>query len=298
MERKILIASLAGFFLKIIAALIYILPRRLKLFFGDLLAVFAFDVVRFRRKIVMDNLAIAFPEKSISERAKIGRGSYRNLGRGIFEYAYLSFLNKKWINKNYDMQGLRNFAEVNAGDKGVLFLGLHMGNGDLGMAAMAMSGFDLQVISKHFKSEWLNKLWFGLRESKGIKFIPEEKSSFQILKALKKKASVAFVLDQFMGPPIGVATKFFGKETGTAMGLALFSIKTGLPVVPAYNFRKPDGKFVIIFDPPIPPLPTENLDQDIARLTQTYTDWIEKTVRKHPDQWMWLHRRWKTFEVR
>lgn len=293
-----MIGSLVGFFLKIIAGILYLIPRPLELLLGRILGIFVFDVLRFRRKIVMDNLKIAYPDMSERDRAKIGRGSYIHLGRVISEYPSLTFLNKKWVNKNYEMQGMQHYASVNAQEKGVLFLGLHMGNGDLGLASMAMSGFDLYVISKHFKSEWLNKMWFGLRESKGIKFIPEEKSSFQILKALKKKGSIAFVLDQFMGPPVGVATKFFGKETGTAAGLALFSIKTGVGVVPGYSFRKKDGKMVIIFDPPILPISSGNLDQDIARLTQIYTDWIEKTVRKHPDQWMWLHRRWKTFEVR
>ncbi len=298
MEGKSLIGSLIGFFLKIFSGLIFILPTRLKYFLGGVLGVFAFDVVRFRRKIVMDNLKIAFPEKTEKERAQIGRASLKHLGRTLFEYTNFSFIDKAWVNKNYEIHGVRNFVEVNAQDKGVLCLAMHVGNGDLGMAALALSGFNMSLISKHFKSEWLNKLWFGVRESKGLKFIPEEKSSFQILKTLKAKGSVVFVLDQFMGPPVGVATKFFGKVTGTAAGLALFSLRTGVPVVTGYTFRKRDGRMVIVFEPAIVPVSTGNLDQDIANLTQTYTNKIEEIVRKHPDQWMWLHRRWKTFEVR
>ena len=293
-----MINLLVGFFLKLFAGFIFIIPRRIKYFLGGLLGVFVFDVIRFRRKIVMNNLEIAYPEKSPKERASIGRGSYKNLGRGLFEYSNLSFLNKDWVNQNYHIEGLQHFAAASAKDKGVLFLGLHIGNGDLSMAALAVSGFNIFVISKHFKSEWLNKLWFGVREEKGLKFIPEEKSSFQILKALKQKGTVVFVLDQFMGPPIGVETEFFGRKTGTAAGLALFSLKTGVPVLPGYTYRKRDGRMTIIFETPISPISTGNLDQDIAKLTQIYTNKIEEFVRRHPDQWMWLHRRWKTFEVR
>jgi len=287
-----------GYLLKSFAILIWLLPRRLQLFFGDCLAILAFDAFRFRRKITMENIKLAFPEKTESERIAIGRESYRNLGRGLFEYSFLSFLTKNWVNKNFEIQGLKNFAEVSAKEKGVLLLTLHLGNGDLGLAALAISGFNVHLISKHFRSEWLNRLWFGVREKIGMKFIPEEKSSFQILRALKNNSMVVFVLDQFMGPPTGVATRFFGKTTGTAAGLALFSLKANVPVLPGYTFRKSDGKMIIVFDEPILPTSTASLDEDIARLTQTYTNKIEDIIRKHPDQWMWLHRRWKAFEVR
>lgn len=297
-----MIDLLLGYFLKLFAGFIWLLPRRLQLLSGDLLAVFAFDILRFRRKIVMENLDIAFPEKQASEKIKIARESYRNLGRGLIEYSFFSFLTKNWVNKNFEIHGLRNYAELASQEKGVLLLTLHLGNGDLALAGLAASGFPVHLISKHFNSQWLNKLWFGVREQIGMKFIPEEKSSFQILRALKNNSMVVFVLDQFMGPPVGVATKFFGRQTGTAAGLALFSLKTGLPVLPGYTFRKSDGKIVVVFEEAIKSFSQGtsggDLDKDIVRLTQLYSDKLESIVRKHPDQWMWLHRRWKTFEVR
>ncbi len=290
--------SFARFFLSITAGLLWILPRRAQLLIGDTLAILVFDVFRFRRRLTLENLALAFPEKSLWEQTGIARGSYRNLGRGLVEYAFYPFLNQKNIGKNFEIQGLANYANQAAQDRGVLILTLHLGNGDLGIAALARSGFPIYLISKHFRSQWLNELWFGLRKKMGLRFIAEEKSSFQILRALKAKGMVVFVLDQFMGPPVGVKTTFFGRETGTAAGLALFSLKTQLPVLPGYTYRKPDGKLVLVFDAPIQPAPTEHLDEDIARLTQTYTNKIESLVRRYPDQWIWLHRRWKTFEVR
>jgi KDO2-lipid IV(A) lauroyltransferase len=298
MERKSLIAWFLGFFLKISSGILWFLPRRLQLFLGDALALFVFDILRFRRKIALENLARAFPEKTFAERTALARASYRNLGRSLLEYSFFSFMDRAWVNHNYEVHGMNHYAAAASGDRGVLLLTLHLGNGDLGLAALALSGFNIQVISKHFRSEWLNKIWFGVREKMGLRFIPEEKSSFQILRALKSKAVVVFVLDQFMGPPVGVKTKFFGHETGTAAGLAVFSLKTGIPVLPGYTFRKPDGKMSVVFDPPILPESSGELDQDIERLTQAYTDRIEAVVRRHPDQWMWLHRRWKPFQVR
>lgn len=98
-----------------------------------------------------------------------------------------------------------------------------------------------------------------------------------------------------MGPPIGVRTKFFGRETGTAMGLALMAERTGAPVVPMYTVRQPDGSAIVIFEPEIPMQDFGPRDETIARMTQVYTDKIEEIVRKHPEQWMWIHRRWKDF---
>jgi KDO2-lipid IV(A) lauroyltransferase len=153
----------------------------------------------------------------------------------------------------------------------------------------------MQLISKEFKSRWLNDLWFGMRRKHGTRFIAPEKSSFEILRALRRNELVVFVLDQFMGPPIGVRTRFFGKETGTAMGCALMADRTHSPVVPCYTYRKEDGRHVMVFEKPIEFLDHGLRDQNIAVMTQIYTDKIEAIVRKHPGQWMWIHRRWKEF---
>ena len=179
-----------------------------------------------------------------------------------------------------------------------MMLNLHLGNGDLSLACLAKMGFPVTLISKHVKSQWLNEIWFGMRERVGMKFIPEEKSSFQILRALHNNAVVVFVLDQFMGPPAGVKTEFFGRDTGTASGLAAFARRTKSPVIPGYTYRQTDGRMAVVFDPPFAANLSEDIKGDVGRMTQIYTNKIEQIIRQHPDQWIWLHRRWKTFEVR
>jgi KDO2-lipid IV(A) lauroyltransferase len=296
--KKSFMKYLIGISLRFISFLIHIQPRRWILFWGDLLAVLIFDGLRFRRQITMANLELAFPEMSHRNRTKIARGSYRTLGRVLFEYAHFSFITKDWVAKNFEFEGLQNIEKARAKGKGVMILSLHLGSGDLALASLAYLGYPIHLISKHFRSQWLNELWFGLREKIGMKFIPEEKSSYQILRAIKGGGMVVFVLDQFMGPPAGVSTKFFGVKTGTASGLATFSLRSGAPVVPAYVYRKPSGQSVMCFEPEIQSVSTNDQVFDVSKLTQAYTNKIEEIVRKYPDQWMWLHRRWKTFEVR
>ena len=107
---------------------------------------------------------------------------------------------------------------------------------------------------------------------------------------------VGFVLDQHMGRPFGVQTQFFGRPAGTAYGLALFQMKTERPVIPVYNYLSNDGKIHIVAEAPFeyrPELADKEREQTLVELTQSYTDKIEEIVRRYPDQWMWIHRRWK-----
>jgi KDO2-lipid IV(A) lauroyltransferase len=287
--------SFVGWLFKSMSFIIALLPMRLRLWCGDALGFLWFDAFRIRRKVAIENVGIAFPELNKKERTRIARGSLHHLGRTITEYSLFPFFDEEDVPDYFEFIGSENIDAARAGGKGVIFLTLHVGNGDFAVAALSRRGYPVQLISKEFKSRWLNDLWFGMRKKHGTHFISPEKSSFEILRALRRNEIVVFVLDQFMGPPIGVRTKFFGKETGTAAGLALMALRTKAPVVPCYTYRKPDGRHVAVFEPAIP-LSVDGLtEQNIAVMTQIYTDKIEEIIRKHPDQWMWIHRRWKEF---
>lgn len=124
------------------------------------------------------------------------------------------------------------------------------------------------------------------------------KTPFEILRAIKDNEIVFFVNDQFMGRPYGVEVEFFGKKTGAAFGLAVFYTKTQSPIVPIYAFEGDDGKLHVKIDSEIEVdhLIREDREQTYALMTQEFTHILERIVRKHPSDWMWIHRRWKTFE--
>ena len=279
--------------LKILAFLFAKLPRSIRFFFGDCLGLICFDVLRIRRKIIMENLQRAFPEKSKSERFQIGRRSFLNMGRNLTEYAFFPFLEPSFLD-GVHFTGLENIDRALEENKGVCLVSLHLGNGDLAGAVLALKGYSLVLISKIFKIQWINEVWFGLRQRVGVQFIPPRNSSYTILKALKKNEIVVFVMDQFMGPPIGAQVNFFGYETGAALGLAVIAQRSQAPVVPIYTFRDDKGETHIYVEPEIPFV--EKGDKGLAYMTQVYTDWVEEKVRERPEQWMWLHRRWKKFQ--
>jgi KDO2-lipid IV(A) lauroyltransferase len=147
------------------------------------------------------------------------------------------------------------------------------------------------MVSKFFKAKWLNDLWFGMRERLGTKFISPRDSSYALLKALKRNHIVVIPLDQFTGPPIGVRTTFFGRETGTAAGLAVMAERSKAPVLSVYTWRRPNGRHVIEF---VREIPTGDADREVV--TQRFNHELEAFVRLHPDQWMWIHKRWKKFK--
>lgn len=288
------LASSWAYFLKLF-------PRKVIWYFAIFLAWLWFDVLRIRRWTVLKNLSIAFPEASFLDRKHLARQSMRHLCYNFFEFCTLPTVNERWLSEDVIVHGYEHYEKAKAQGRGVLFLSLHLGNGDMGIAALAMMGIKMNVISKTFRNPVANQFWFGVRERLGTRFLEAHGRSlpFDILKACKNNEAVVFVIDQFMGKPYGVETTFFGRKTGTAYGLALFALKTGAPVMPVYSYHDEDLRLNIVFEEPIGLETTvESKDKDLQmqRMTQKYTDRVESIVREHPDQWMWLHRRWKTWE--
>jgi len=180
--------------------------------------------------------------------------------------------------------------------EGVLVLSLHLGTIDLAPASLALLGYPLSITLKEIKNETINTFIDQVRRSKGVRPLADRRNPFEIFRAIKRGDLTVFVMDQYMGNPHGIEITFFGLPAGTASGLAGFSMKTQLPVIPMYNFRREDGKVYVCSLPPIyPETISDNFDENIRYNTQKYNDIIEKIVKKHPDQWMWVHRRWKKF---
>lgn len=258
-----------------------------------------FDVFGFRKKIIMDNLSIAFPEWSDEKKRRVGRESVYQLGYSFGEFFFIPSMTQNWLKDNVVFEGWEHLEKARAQGKGMLLLSLHLGNADVGASSIVMKGQELYLITKRFKAKWFDDMWFSVRGAQGVKYIDAHapNNAFEILKALKKNAALVFVLDQYMGKPFGIATRFFGKRTGTAYGLALFVQKTKAPVLPTYTFEGDDHKIHVVIEPPLDTEKclTDDKDQTLVNLTQSFNDKLEEIVRKHPEQWMWVHRRWKDF---
>lgn len=272
------------------------LPLSANKLFGHFLAFLWFDFFRIRRKVILNNITMAFPNFSEAEKIAIGRQSMQMLCRSFFDVMSIPSLDDQWVQKNVVFEGREILERYKDTSKGVLFLTLHMGSGDFAAAAISRTLIPMSLISKRFRNSFLDEFWFSLRGRSKTEFIDAhaQRNAFDILSALKKKRGVTFVLDQFMGKPYGVETEFFGHKTGTAYGLAVFAKKTELPVIPTYTYWGENGQLQIKFCEPI--AMSSDLSETNEQMTNRFNQALEKIIRLHPGQWMWVHKRWKTFE--
>lgn len=285
---------LIGSFGRILAYFLFYGPAFVRKALAYFLAFLWFDVLRLRRQVIDENMKIAFPSWTAAKRRRMGRKNLRHLGLNFVEYSFMPWLSRRNYERYFVFENAPLFEEALSRGKGVLLLTLHLGNGDLACAGLSLRGYPVVMVSKFFKIKWLNDLWFGMRERLGTRFVAPRDSSFALLKSLKQGRAVIIPLDQFTGPPIGVRTTFFGHETGTAAGLAVMAERSGAPVISVYTYRREDGRHVVRFahEMPVRLAP----DETVEAITQRFNDELQRFVVQHPDQWMWIHRRWKKFK--
>lgn len=288
------------FYVDLFCGFLALWPRKWVRFLGWPLGILWFDILRIRRRVVLDNLKLAFPDWDEKKRIRVGRHAVCQMTGNFFEVLLIPAITLEWIRKNTVFEGETHLQQALAQGNGIYALSLHIGNGDIGAGVLAKLGYRVHLISKVFKNKTINNLWFYVRRSGGIEFINAHgmKTPFEILKAIKTNETVIFVNDQFMGKPFGIETTFFGRTTGTAFGLALFYYKTRSPVIPTYAYEGEDGKVHVVIEPPLKleQLISEDKEQTYARITQEINNQLERIIRAHPEQWMWVHRRWKTID--
>jgi KDO2-lipid IV(A) lauroyltransferase len=267
------------------------LPRALAL--GRGLGWFFGSVLRHRRKDAAEALRRSFPEKTEQERNAIIDQMYQNLGMNLIEEFRLPSVTKTYLDENILWENEAYSHNVLTAGKGLLVLSAHLGNFDLLCTFAPKFNFPTTVITKSIKNAALNKFWMDARSRFGLKFVPAHNSYRQCLSALRKNEIVAFVLDQNMIDTEGVFVDFFGKKACTSPGLAYMSAQSGAAVVPVFMIRLDNGRHLIKAFPAIPP-PPDRKPETIHAFTQLYTKIIEDVIREYPDQWTWIHRRWKT----
>lgn len=292
-----LIGKLIAWFGYTLSWILAHLPRGVREGVGAFIGIVWYDVLRIRRGVVISNLTLAFPGMSEEEKIRLGRRAMINFGKNVVEYSLFPFLEKMPTQDLFETEGIEILDRAAKKDKGVILITCHLGNGDMACAGLSKMGYPIYMVSKFFSWKLLNDMWFGMRARLGTRFIPPRNSSYALLKALKAKGMVVVPLDQFTGPPIGVLTKFFGHDTGTAAGPALMAERANAPVVMAYTVRLPNGKHMLHFQDEMDVHLGEDHHRGMADYTQRFNDIIESFVRQHPDQWMWIHKRWKTFEL-
>lgn len=267
-------------------------PLRKALFTG--LFLLFYHLVPRQRLIAAHNLRRAFPEKSDDEILRIVRGVYRNMGIMAAEFFDIPLLTKENIGELVDAEGLNHCLKALDKGRGVLIFTAHFGNWELVAAAGALLIKPGIVIYRTLDSAFLDHLVRRVRSATGNILLPKEHAMRAMLRSLKRNEIVGILIDQNMAWYEGVFVEYFGRPACTTNGLALLALHTGAPVLPGFIARLSDGRYRFVIGPEVEVARTGNRDADILVNTQRFTKVIEEVVRQYPDQWFWVHQRWKT----
>ncbi len=271
------------------------LPRGGSLFVGRLIARIAFLFSRRLRRVTEKNLSLALGELPDSERRKIVRGVFFNLGRLLGEFSQLPKLNRENIEQVVVYDGFENYAESLRRGKGTLFLTAHFGAWELCPFAHAVYGHPLKFVIRPIDNPYIDEMINGYRVLSGNQLIEKKEALREILRALRNNQAVGILIDQNATMDSGVFVPFFNIPACTTTSLATIALRTCATVVPGVLIWDDKlRKHRLRFEPPVEMIQSGDLQSDIVVNTTLFNQILEGLVRKYPDQWLWVHRRWKT----
>jgi KDO2-lipid IV(A) lauroyltransferase len=245
-----------------------------------------------RRAVAEANLAMAFPERSAEERARILRLHYRHLGQAACEYARLAELARAPEGEVIAAaRGVEHLDAVRRGGRGGIMMTGHYGCVEL-MGAWAGRLHPIDFVEKPLSNPAVDAIHTRLIAEAGVGYIPLGPGARRIFSSLRQNRWVAMIADQDARGD-GVFVPFMGRLCSTPVGPAAIALRTGAPIVMGFITRREDGRHEIDFLPPLRP-PEGDGPDDVRALTALHTACLETWVRKHPEMWLWLHRRWKT----
>ena len=271
------------------------LPRFVAYPAAEIVAALGFRLARRQRKAGIQNLRMAMPELRDDDRFAILRGCFSNLGRLLVEFSHFPGLNKHNIAELVTYDGFEHYQNAVARGKGVLFLTAHFGSWELSCFAHSLFGNPMKFVVREIDNSRVGKLIESYRELAGNTPIDKRNASRDILKSLRNNETIGILVDQNTTRDEGVFVDFFGIPAATTPAVATLALRTGAAVVPGFLIWEADSrKYRLQFDPPVDLISTGDPTRDILENTRAFNGILEGIIRRYPDQWLWIHRRWKT----
>ena len=260
---------------------------------GGYLGRAAYGLVSSRRRIAMENLRHAFPEKSEDERRAIVKGAFRNYGITLVELLWFPNLTDGILRKLITVRNPELLARGRDAGRGMVWLSGHFGNWELiALGVARLTGIPVSIIVQTQANKLIDRVINGHRCLFGNIVIPMGMPVRGIIKTLSEGGVIAIAPDQ-SGPMEGPFVDFFGRRVATHQGPAVFALRMGAPMLIGFMIRKADGTYEATLEE----VPTSDLtvptEENIVELTRRHTAILERAIRLNPDHWLWMHRRWK-----
>jgi len=240
------------------------------------------------RERTHSNLALAFPEWTEEKRNEVAKGVFRHYGLVMGDFLRAPIRTNEEVLASTEVEGMEHFHAAEAIGKGVLVVTGHLGNFERFAQYCTATGRHISVVARDANQGELQKRVMAVRENSGVEFISRGDAALPIVKKLRRKQLVGVLPDQ---NDTECFAPFFGKPAGTVLGPAVIHQRTGAPILPAYCIRMGVGKYKVVVREPID---LENVEQDSTAIMGQVNAVLESVIRDYPDQWLWMHDRWKS----
>ena len=290
-ERRFRLEAAAA---SVLSFLVRPLPRAVVLALGRFLGDLYARLDRRHVAVAIDNLRHAFPEWDDARRLRTARGVYRHFGSVILDLLWMQDRTREEILGIVSFAGREHVEAALQPGKGFICATGHMGNWEAHAVGHGFAFATAAVVGRPLDNPALDARLVRLRSSSGNAAISKRRALPDILRFLRANKAVAVLMDQNVQEEDGVFVTFFGRPASTTPVAAAIAAKTGCAIVPGHSVLQPDGRYLVTYEAPIFFSHRGDRKADIARLTQELTLRIEAWVREDPEQWLWIHRRWKT----
>jgi KDO2-lipid IV(A) lauroyltransferase len=272
-----------------------LLPRALARTIGAAIGGLAFHALGRLRRVGIRNLELAYPEMPVGERERILRSEYRNLGFLLAEFCKMPGYTPETARRFIRYEGLENYLKARDRGKGVLVLTGHLGAWELSSFYHSLMGMPMGMVIRRLDNPLVDAFVNRIRCLHGNRVIHKDDFARGLIASMRAGETVGILMDTNMTPPQGVFVPFFGVQACTASGMARIAAKTGAAVVPGFLlWEESEQKYVLHFGEELQVVRSGDAEQDALANTAVFTAAIERYIRQYPEQWLWMHRRWKT----
>jgi KDO2-lipid IV(A) lauroyltransferase len=271
------------------------LPLETSMRFGKRVGIFLAKRFPRLKKTARRNLEIALPELSANEKEKIIKGTFESLGRHLGFVSHFRKFEHEDIRNLVEVVGREHFDRAHSTGKGVLFFTGHFGSWEVFNLLPPAFGFGMNILVRRIDNPLVESFVDDFRTRFGSVTLDKTKSARKMFRVLENGELLGILADLNVQEKEGIFVDFFGIKSSTTTSIAKLALKTGAAVLPAFAvWEESKRKYVVYLEPPVEYVKTENPEADIANLTQDITNVVEKYVRKYPEQWLWIHKRWNT----
>jgi len=277
---------------RVTEGLIRLLPMATVRACGKALGWLAYHVDRFHRRTAIENLAHAFPARSDAECQALARAMFEHFGSLLLELMKFGSLPPDEMRQCVEVEGDERVRQAHQQGRGVLFFTGHFGYWEIHAIAHALVLPNIAVLARPLDNPHLHALLERIRMRTGNSVIYRQGAIRKVLRELVTNRGVAILIDQHLHTPDAVYVDFFGRPAATTSALAALALRTGAPVIPVFALPLPNGRYRLIYEHPVDP-PRPDAPDAVREFTQRCTDVLEMYVRRHPELWLWMHRRWR-----